>query len=59
MLAWWILTNEGSKFKLDCLKFKNSYILMIDVINFKLRLINFVYFFFETRGICRGDRGEN
>ena len=38
-----IPTNQGSKFKLDCVKFKNSYILMIDVIKFKLRLINFVY----------------
>ena len=38
-------TNEGSKFKLDCVQSKNSYISLINVINFKLRLINFVYFF--------------
>ena len=44
--TWWILTNEGStEFKLDCVKLKNSYILWIEVINFKLALINFVYFF--------------
>ena len=40
-----ILTNEGSKFKLDCIKTKNSYILLIDDINFKLCLIDFVYLF--------------
>ena len=39
------LTNEGSKFKLDCVKSKNSYILLIDVINFKLCLINCIYIF--------------
>ena len=39
-----ILKNEGSKFKLDCIKSKNSYILLIDDINFILCLINFVYF---------------
>ena len=38
-------TNDSSKFKLDCAKSDNSYILLIDVINFKLRFINFVYFF--------------
>ena len=38
-------TNEFSKFKLDCVKSKNSYILLMDVINFKLRLINFLYLF--------------
>ena len=43
-----LLTNEGSKFELDCVEFKNSYILGITVINFKLCLINFVYMFFET-----------
>ena len=32
--------NECSKSKLGCVKSKNSYILMIDVVNFKLRLIN-------------------
>ena len=26
-----IPTNQGSKFKLDCLELKNSYILLIDV----------------------------
>ena len=31
----------GSKFKLDCVKSKNSYILLVDVINFKLRSINY------------------
>ena len=36
---------RGSKIKLDCIKYKNSYVLLIDDINFKLRLINFVYFF--------------
>ena len=42
---------EGSKFiKLDCVELKHSYILWIKVINFKLHLINFVYFF-ETPGI--------
>ena len=34
--------------KLDCVKFENGYILLIDVISFKLSLINFVYFSFET-----------
>ena len=43
--TWWISTNEDSKFKLDCVKSKNSYILIIKVIKFKLRFINFVYFF--------------
>ena len=36
---------RAQKFKLDCVKFKNSYILLIDDINFKLCLINFEYFF--------------
>ena len=40
-----ILTNEGSKLKLDCVEFENGYILLIYNINFKLRLINFTYFF--------------
>ena len=31
-------------FKLKCLEVKNSYILLINIINFKLHLINFVYF---------------
>ena len=44
-----IPTNEGSKFKLDFVEFRNSYILMINIINVNLRLINFVYFF-ETPG---------
>ena len=34
-----------SKFKLRCVPSKNSYIILIDVINLKLRLINVVYFF--------------
>ena len=38
-------TNECLKLKLECLEIKNSYILLIDVINFKLRLINFIYLF--------------
>ena len=46
---WWIPTNEGSKFKLDCLELKNIHIIWIKVINFKLSLINFVYFFWDTR----------
>ena len=44
----WIPTNEGSKFKLDCVQAKNCYIILMDVINFKLRLINFVYIFSDT-----------
>ena len=40
-----ILANKGSEFKLDCVEFNNSYILLINVINFKIRLINFVYTF--------------
>ena len=39
----WIPTNESLKFKIDCLESKNSYILLIDAISFKLRLISFVY----------------
>ena len=31
--------------KLKCLESKSSYVLLIDIINFKLRLINFVCFF--------------
>ena len=31
--------------RLDCVKFENCYILLIHVIDFKLCLINFVYFF--------------
>ena len=38
----------AQKFKLDCVKSTNTYILLIGVINFKFRLINFVYIFFET-----------
>ena len=37
--------NDGSKFKLDCVKVENGYVLLIFNIRFKLRLINFVYFF--------------
>ena len=44
----WIPINEGLKFKLDCSESKNSHTLWIDVINFKLRLINFVLLFFKT-----------
>ena len=33
---------KAHNFKSDCVEFRNSYILLI---NFKLRLINFVYFF--------------
>ena len=48
--TWWISTNEDSKLKINnCLQSKNSCILSIGVINFKLRLINFVYFFWDTR----------
>ena len=36
--------NVESKFESDCIVSKNSYISLINVINFKLRLINFVYF---------------
>ena len=39
----WIPTSKGSKFKLFCVELRNKYILMMDVISFKLRLINFVY----------------
>ena len=39
----WIPANQGSKFKLDCVESKNSYILLIDIINSKFRLINFAY----------------
>ena len=41
----WTVANEGSKFKLHCVESKNSYISLIDVINFKLRLVNFVSIF--------------
>ena len=41
----WIPATEGSKFKLDCVESKNGYILLISVINFKSRFINFVYIF--------------
>ena len=37
--------DSSSKFELDCVESKNSYILLINVINFKLRLINYVYIF--------------
>ena len=45
----WIPTNRDQHF-LDCVETKNCDILLIDVINFKLQLINFVYFF-ETSGM--------
>ena len=38
-------SNWGSKFKPYCVESKNGYILLINIINFKLRLINFVYIF--------------
>ena len=43
--------TRGSKFNLDCLEFKSSYILLINAINFMLCLINYVYFF-ERPGKC-------
>ena len=51
-----IPATEDSKFKSDCIESKNSYILLINVTNFKLRLVNFVYIF-ETPGIacCLGN----
>ena len=48
----WIPTNEDSKFKLDCAESENSCILLIDVISFKLRLINFVYIFLRHLVYC-------
>ena len=45
-----IQKKKGSKFKLDCVELKNSCILLIDIISFKLHLINFVYFF-DTPGM--------
>ena len=51
-----IQANESSKLKLDYMEPKNSYILLINVINFKLRLIKFVYIF-ETSVIFE-DRRE-
>ena len=47
--TWWIPTNEGSKFKYACVKLKNSYLFMIYVISFKLRLIYFVDIFWDIR----------
>ena len=45
----------GSKFKLECLEVKNSYLLLIDIINFKLPLINFEYSFVEKAAtLCFG-----
>ena len=43
--TWLISTNEGSKFKFDPLESKDSYMLWINAINFKLRLITSVYVF--------------
>ena len=43
LITSWIPANEGLEFKLDSLKSRNSLILLIDIINFKLRLIEFVY----------------
>ena len=45
--------NEGSKFKLESLEVKDSYIFLVDIVNFKLRLINFVYFFETTTIFAR------
>ena len=42
--------RDSSKFKFYCVQFKNSYILLIEVINFQSRLTNFVDFF-EALGI--------
>ena len=36
---------KAQKFRFDCVEFENSYILMINVISFKLRMINSVYNF--------------
>ena len=36
---------------LEYLEVKNSYIFLIDIVIFKLRLINFVYFLFEITAI--------
>ena len=47
----WIPTNEDSKFKSDCAESKDGYIMLTDVINFKLRLINLAYIF-ETFSMC-------
>ena len=44
--------SEGWKFKLDCVESKNSYILLIDAISFKLRLINLVYIFSKHPVFC-------
>ena len=41
----WIPANEGAKFNLDSIAFKIIYVLLIYVINFTLRLVNFVYIF--------------
>ena len=46
----WIPTNDGSNINLECLEVKNSNIFFINIIIFKLYLINFVYFF-ETTAI--------
>ena len=46
----WIAASEGSKSKSDCIESKNSDTFFINVIKFKLCLINFVYFF-ETPSI--------
>ena len=46
-----VSTNESSKFKLDCVEAKKVYILLTDVINFKLRLINFVHQKFDDNTV--------
>ena len=42
-------TPKKTHFKLDCVQSKNVYILLTNVINFKLRLINFVQTCFRCR----------
>ena len=42
--------KQGLKIKLDRVKSKSSYILLIKVINFKLSLINYVHFFETPSG---------
>ena len=41
---------------LDCVELRNSYILLINVIRFKLHLINFVYFFETADRLCHLNR---
>ena len=41
----WIPANEDSKFKLDCVESENSYILLIDAVNFQSRLTLYIIVF--------------